>query len=299
MIGRVLLAFATTGCQLVFSLDPPPDTPPGDRDSDTVLDDVDNCPDIANVSQHDEDGDGVGDPCDNCPQLANASQDDDGDGDDLGVACGEYDESAFRDCLVHFESFATMVDPDPDQRTHGTWTVIDDAVHQNAIIANGYLLVDSTPRTNPLIVVGARVLELGPTTDFSNHGVWFWSGETFDGAGSPEVGLVAEISSTITVPPTAPPTTAALHLADPPNSFGHELLNPDANVSPGSITEIRLDLRGIGMTAFGKIADSDLTMFRSGMVAPGRVALRAHNQKVAFDYLMVVERFAGGCPPRR
>ena len=40
----------------------------GDRDADTVRDDVDNCPDVANASQLDSDGDGIGDACESsCP----------------------------------------------------------------------------------------------------------------------------------------------------------------------------------------------------------------------------------------
>jgi hypothetical protein len=38
--------------------------PPSDADSDGVLDDVDNCPSVANAEQQDRDGDGTGDACD-------------------------------------------------------------------------------------------------------------------------------------------------------------------------------------------------------------------------------------------
>ncbi|MBN1444414.1 MAG: thrombospondin type 3 repeat-containing protein, partial [Planctomycetes bacterium] len=57
-----------------------------DADGDGVLDDVDNCPAVANPLQEDGDGDGVGDACDNCAQVANALQED-GDGDGIGDAC--------------------------------------------------------------------------------------------------------------------------------------------------------------------------------------------------------------------
>ncbi|MFO7698076.1 MAG: choice-of-anchor Q domain-containing protein [Anaerolineae bacterium] len=69
-----------------------------DTDGDGVVDDVDNCPLIANADQADGDSDGIGDVCDdsdidtvmddvdNCPLVANADQAD-GDGDGIGDAC--------------------------------------------------------------------------------------------------------------------------------------------------------------------------------------------------------------------
>jgi cysteine-rich repeat protein len=46
-----------------------------DSDGDGVADTSDNCPNLANPSQHDVDGDGVGDVCDNCPGTSNPDQD--------------------------------------------------------------------------------------------------------------------------------------------------------------------------------------------------------------------------------
>lgn len=69
-----------------------------DRDQDRYLDDVDNCPRLANQDQRDGNHDGVGDACedydadgadnalDNCPTVVNARQTDD-DGDGMGDAC--------------------------------------------------------------------------------------------------------------------------------------------------------------------------------------------------------------------
>lgn len=73
--------------------------PHPDTDADTVLDDLDNCPDVHNPDQADRDGDGIGDACDsdrdgdginngsdNCPDTANSDQLDQ-DGDGIGDAC--------------------------------------------------------------------------------------------------------------------------------------------------------------------------------------------------------------------
>jgi hypothetical protein len=60
--------------------------PCADGDADTICDDVDNCPLVANPAQQDGDSDTVGDACDNCPLVANISQSD-GDGDGVGTAC--------------------------------------------------------------------------------------------------------------------------------------------------------------------------------------------------------------------
>lgn len=59
-----------------------------DRDSDFVIDSVDNCPDTANPGQDDADGDGKGDGCDNCSSEFNADQGD-GDGDGKGDVCDD------------------------------------------------------------------------------------------------------------------------------------------------------------------------------------------------------------------
>lgn len=57
-----------------------------DFDCDGILDENDNCYDIANPGQEDSDIDGTGDVCDNCPDLANGGQED-SDCDTVGDAC--------------------------------------------------------------------------------------------------------------------------------------------------------------------------------------------------------------------
>lgn len=59
-----------------------------DEDADGLLDDADNCDDLANPEQQDGDGDGTGDGCDNCEGLANADQAD-ADRDGIGDLCDD------------------------------------------------------------------------------------------------------------------------------------------------------------------------------------------------------------------
>jgi hypothetical protein len=72
-----------------------------DREHDGVLDDVDNCPDVANPKQTDEDNDLVGDACDPCPPL---QDNEDNDGDGVGDAC-DPNPGAAGDKLVAFVGF--------------------------------------------------------------------------------------------------------------------------------------------------------------------------------------------------
>lgn len=78
---------------------PPPQAEMIDTDDDSVLDDVDNCPEISNLDQLDTDGDGMGDVCDddddndgildvddNCPLTGNQDQLDT-DNDGIGDVC--------------------------------------------------------------------------------------------------------------------------------------------------------------------------------------------------------------------
>lgn len=59
---------------------------PADTDGDTVLDNQDNCPTVANKDQADSDQDKVGDACDNCVDVENADQKN-ADNDKKGDAC--------------------------------------------------------------------------------------------------------------------------------------------------------------------------------------------------------------------
>ncbi|WP_370478270.1 MopE-related protein [Tamlana flava] len=85
---------------------------PADTDMDGILDDVDNCPLIANTSQEDIDLDSIGDVCDNCPNDANNDQaDDDADGvGDVCDACPGFDDNID----VDMDNFADGCDCNDD-----------------------------------------------------------------------------------------------------------------------------------------------------------------------------------------
>lgn len=57
-----------------------------DPDQDCLIDEYDNCPNVANEDQSDVDGDDIGDVCDNCLSNVNPGQED-FDGDTIGDAC--------------------------------------------------------------------------------------------------------------------------------------------------------------------------------------------------------------------
>ena len=96
-----IASFVST--QAACLLDAPPDL---DVDDDGILNDIDNCPAIANADQTDGDADGVGDVCDNCPRTRNPDQADRGglgsDGSDgVGDACqsADFDQTGTVDVL--------------------------------------------------------------------------------------------------------------------------------------------------------------------------------------------------------
>jgi hypothetical protein len=76
-----------------------------DSDADGVLDNVDNCPDVANTPQLDQDSDLFGDKCDNCTLEPNTGQID-SDADGYGNKC---DADFTNDGIVGLPDFPIIV----------------------------------------------------------------------------------------------------------------------------------------------------------------------------------------------
>ena len=102
-----------------------------DQDDDSVADEADNCPAVANTDQEDSDADGQGDACDedddddgrldtgdNCPLVSNFDQaDNDGDGE--GDACDADDDNddvadASDNCPMHANTDQNDTDGDEE-----------------------------------------------------------------------------------------------------------------------------------------------------------------------------------------
>jgi hypothetical protein len=123
--------------------------PPPDQDGDGIPDFEDNCPTVANKSQHDEDGDGIGDACDNCPLVANYDQEDNGDGDGVGDACDPHPTHQ-GDCLIVFDSFVDATGFDSHWQlvyTAGTASVVqegDDVAISGTATDAGLVALDAS-----------------------------------------------------------------------------------------------------------------------------------------------------------
>jgi hypothetical protein len=101
-----LVLLSSVACSVAVEA-PPID----DKDLDTIVDQLDNCPEVANTAQTDEDGDGIGNPCDVCP----LDRDNDPDGDGLCFADDNCPEVANPDQEdTDFDGWGDACDACPD-----------------------------------------------------------------------------------------------------------------------------------------------------------------------------------------
>jgi hypothetical protein len=129
-----------------------------DRDRDGVADAVDNCPDVANPTQHDEDGDGIGDACDRCPQVADPA-DPDLDGDGVGDACDPAPTTPGERqvAFVSFESTTSLAGWMLTLPAAATWSITDDAGIMSLTADDVGLLTMPSPCADVTVEVGVTV----------------------------------------------------------------------------------------------------------------------------------------------
>jgi hypothetical protein len=295
------------GCDRVFLHDRREDVAidaAGDRDMDGIPDDVDNCPALQSLDQHDEDNDGVGDLCDNCPHLVNSDQSN-GDADNLGDACEDPNDDPVLECISHFDPFT--VAPGLAGAT-GTWTITGgDALAQtDPAVLNALLFIDANEYGNPLIVTAGHITTLGLATDFNNVSVWGEATSGQSNAGVPNNGFVTEMSRSAVSPvDNAKPGihTSLQQAAMPSNGKLVPFVPSQGPMVEGHAFEIRLDMR-LGTTIVAAVRMNGGAPATTTTAIPStpqnRIALRTYRLAAAYDYILVVERVnAASCPPRR
>jgi len=108
-----------------------------DKDNDGILDEQDNCPEVANAAQSDLDKDGIGDKCDNCRQLKNPKQID-VNKNNIGDLCEDIDGDGLQSYLDNCPAHANANQADADN--DGIGDLCEDDDHDGVLAA-----VDNCP----------------------------------------------------------------------------------------------------------------------------------------------------------
>jgi hypothetical protein len=102
----------------------------GDIDNDGIANEVDNCPDVANVDQASADGDAIGDACDKCLGV-NSDDNTDTDHDGAGDPC---DPDQDNDVIANaVDNCPLVANPDQGDLNHNGVGTVCDAADQEVI----------------------------------------------------------------------------------------------------------------------------------------------------------------------
>jgi thrombospondin type 3 repeat protein len=161
----LFVVFAGCGFAPEVDADAPPDGI-GDMDGDGILDNVDNCPTVANMDQHDHDGDGRGDACDKCPHIASAT-DPDGDGDGIGDAC-DPQPTVGTDRLVLWNGFydASTITGWTQGGLAASWVVNGGFLHQDSPNAGDHAFGPPTTFQHVSVATSMEIVALAPNAQF-------------------------------------------------------------------------------------------------------------------------------------
>ncbi|MBK9034588.1 MAG: thrombospondin type 3 repeat-containing protein [Myxococcales bacterium] len=254
------------------------DAAPLDSDGDGVVDDVDNCPIVANPDQHDEDDDRVGDLCDRCPHVADTLQAN-SDGDGLGDACDPRPLDP-RNQLLLFEPWtgAPMGVPGWTSAA-GTWTVSGDALRVPATASVAQL---GRPLTAPM-GTDAIVVEAGYTFTQVVPLSYLAVMTPVDFAAGTGSGCAIRQSALM----VSPASLASLALSGPTQVGTTVLASFAAMLTAPASGLVRIERRNATSTCVGRLGADEVTASFTTMGTVDQIGLMARGVEAQIPYLIV------------
>lgn len=254
-----------------------------DLDKDGVLNAADNCPTIANATQHDEDLDAVGDVCDNCPHVANKPQAN-ADADGVGDVCDPRPVTA-GDKISLFLGF--------DQPLPAGVTTVG-GVWMKSATGDTYQQTSTDPDvTAALLIEGIRdgfTMEVGGKVQgISNNFVWLTT--TFgEAAGSNRYFTCGVIDF-------KNPNDSFIGIIEEYNGNGYQELDSSPtnnllanNAAVKIVAQIDSAARSISCTTTDPRGTGTNIIPQATGLVPGRVAVRSNGVAYALNYIVVIGR---------